>query len=337
MSLGLLDAVEEAQAMPFDGITYRHGDQAVSGSFPGGEKGLGVRRLRLDVLFHAALLDQEGVEVVRAAMDRIEVQGSGVVVTCGDRVFRGQVAVGADGLQSRVRKQVGLEAPRAGRERYGGNFHLALPEGFPPLEKVEVHFARGYEIYLTPVAPRELCVAILCEKAQAKSLAGDRLQGLRRLAEACPSFPRALVEAQAISAGFFCGPLRQRVPEVVADRVALVGDAAGFLDPITGEGISVALVSASLLAQVLVEALEKGDLSAEALSSYSEAREAGIRDALLLTEAILLWVRAPLLPAFVVRNLSRRPQVFQKLLGVAAGSAKLGSLGLAELRGLALP
>ncbi len=335
--LGLLDAVREAQAMPFDGITYRHGKHEASGCFPGGEEGIGIRRLRLDALFHQAILEQAGVRVVPAEMNHIEVDNRCAVVTCGDQVFRGQVVVGADGLNSQVRKQRGLEARRAGRNRYGGNFHLELPESRPQYDKVEVHFSKGYEIYLTPVAPREVCVAILCEKAQAKSLAGDRLGGLRRLAEACPSFPRDLVDARTISEGFFCGPLRQTVPKVVADRTALVGDAAGFLDPITGEGLSVALVSAKLLAGVISSGLESGDLSAAGLLPYGEAREAGIRDALILTEVILWWIRTPLLPAHVVRNLGKRPEVFEKMLGVAAGSAGLGSLGLSEIRGLALP
>ncbi len=332
--LGLIDAVRDAQAVPFEGITYRHGEHEVSGCFPGGEKGIGIRRLRLDVLFHQAILDQAGVRVVRARMDHLQVDEHSAVVTCGDQSFRGQIVVGADGLNSQVRKQLGLEARRAGRNRYGGNFHLELPESRSQYDKVEVHLSQGCEIYLTPVAPRELCVAVLCEKAQAKSLAGDRLGGLRRLAEACPSFPRELVHARTISDGFFCGPLRQTVPEVVADRTALVGDAAGFLDPITGEGLSVALVSAKLLAGVILEGLETGDLSSAGLAPYQEARKAGIRDALALTEAILWWVRTPLLPAYVVRNLAKRPAVFEKMLGVAAGSTDLRSLGSADLRSL---
>ena len=296
--LGLIDAVRDAQAVPFEGITYRHGEHEVSGCFPGGEKGIGIRRLRLDVLFHQAILDQAGVRVVRARMDHLQVDEHSAVVTCGDQSFRGQIVVGADGLNSQVRKQLGLEARRAGRNRYGGNFHLELPESCPQYD------------------------------------AGDRLGGLRRLAEACPSFPRELVHARTISDGFFCGPLRQTVPEVVADRTALVGDAAGFLDPITGEGLSVALVSAKLLAGVILEGLETGDLSSAGLAPYQEARKAGIRDALALTEAILWWVRTPLLPAYVVRNLAKRPAVFEKMLGVAAGSTDLRSLGSADLRSL---
>ncbi len=335
--LGLLDAVREAQACPFGGITYRHGEHEVSGCFPGGEEGLGIRRLRLDVLFHDAVVEEPGIRLERTNMERLEVDDAGVTLHCGDQTFRGQVLVGADGLNSQVRKQRGLEARRAGRIRYGGNYHVELPEGLPQLDKVEVHFSSGCELYLTPVASRELCVAMLCEKAQAKTLAGDRLGGLRGLAEACPSFPRELIEARTISEGFFCGPLRQTVPRVVSDRTALVGDAAGFLDPITGEGLSVALVSAKLLADVLLEGLQSGDLTAEGLAPYDQARQSGIQDALTLTEVILLWVRTPLLPAYVIRNLAKRPEVFEKMLGVAAGSAGLGSLGLKELRGLALP
>ena len=336
-ALGLLDSVQASGSWPFEGITYRHGDHQVSGRFPGGRLGLGVRRLRLDVLFHRAVLEQEGVRVLQARMESVEVDDEGVTVTCGDHVLRAEVVVGADGLNSQVRRQGGLQSRRRGRLRYGGNYHLELPEDRPKLHRVEVHFSEGCELYLTPVAPRELGVAILCEKGLAKSLAGDRLGGLRRLAEACPSWPRELVEARTISEGFFCGPLRQEVSCVVADRMALVGDAAGFLDPITGEGLSIALVSAELLAGVLVEALDRGDLSAESLRPYAAARRAGIRDALLLTEVILWWVRTPLLPAYVVRNLARRPEVFEKMLAVAAGSGGLGSLGLKELRGLALP
>ncbi len=335
--LGLGPALADLPSWRFSGITYSHRSREVSGRFPGGEQGLGIRRRVLDALLHQAAVDEPGVRVYRDLVDEVSVGVGGVSARCGERTLHADVLVGADGLNSRVRTQRGLAAARDGRARFGGNYHVSLPPGADQFDTVRVCFARDYELYVTPVAPREVCVAVLCERSVARTLRGDKLGGLQRLAEDCPDFPDALRGAPTLSEGFFCGPLRQTVPTVVADRTALVGDAAGFLDPITGEGLSVALLSAELLAGVLVEALARGELSAEALQPYDDARRQGIRDALLLTEAILMWVRAPLLPAYVMRNLARRPQVFEKLLGVAAGSAPLGSLGASDLRALALP
>jgi len=335
--LGVLPAVMQAEAQQYDGITYLHGDIAVRGCFPGGEKGLGIRRLRLDAILHEAVVAEPGITTVKTRVDQVEVSDKAVAAITAERRWTARMLVAADGIHSRIRRQRGLEVTHNKLKRYGANYQVALPDGFAQLDKVEVHFSSGCELYLTPVAEHGLNIALLCEKKRAAALSGDKLAGMRRLVGACPSMPRSLVEAEPISPGLVVGPLRQTVKAVVADRTALVGDAAGFLDPITGEGLSVALISARLLAEHVAKLLPTDALTAADLAPYAQQRAGGIKHALALTELILWWVNQPLLPRYVVGNLARRPDVFETLLGVAAGSRGLTDLGLSELRDLALP
>lgn len=123
---------------------------------------------------------------------------------------------------------------------------------------------------------------------------------------------------------------------MVSDRAVLVGDAAGFLDPITGEGISISLISARAAADVLAASLRTGRADADALRPYAEQRAAAIRDPLRLTELVMWWVRRPMLRSYVLENLARNPDVFQTMLGVIAGSTPMRELGWQDLRRLAL-
>ena len=156
------------------------------------------------------------------------------------------------------------------------------------------------------------------------------------MAASCAAIQQRVAEARVVSPALLCGPLRQEVVDVVSDRAVLVGDAAGFLDPITGEGISIGLISARVAADVLAASLRTGLVSADALRPYAEQRAAAIRDALRLTGLVLWWVRRPMLRRYVVENLARNPDLFQTMLGVIAGATSVREVGWRDLRRLAL-
>jgi len=225
----------------FDGIRYTDGIHAAEARFAG-RSGRGVRRTELQ----RALCDRlaaSGVETIRGTVNEVE-QHSGWVRAAGRSA---RFLVAADGLHSPVRRAVGLSAVRtsSAAHRWGVRRHFGCE---PWTDLVEVHWSADAEAYVTPVDASEVGVAILSAR---RAPYDEQLAGFpvlrERLAGARPSSP---VRG--------AGPLRQRPPRRTVGRVALVGDAAGYVDAITGEGIAVGLAAA----EALVGCLVRDDLAA---------------------------------------------------------------------------
>jgi flavin-dependent dehydrogenase len=118
---------------------------------------------------------------------------------------------------------------------------------------------------------------------------------------------------------------------VVGRRLALVGDAAGFIDGITGEGMSLTLIGARIAAEELSPALGGRVPVWLALQRYAARRRAEARDRLRLTELVLAGIRHRALARHVVANLARQPALFGQLLAINAGQLPLRSLGAGGL------
>lgn len=291
---------------PFRGIRYLDGDAVAEGRFPAGSAGAGIRRLRL----HAALLARAaevGVELrwETRVEDLLDADGErpGLKTSGGD--LHGDFVVGADGLRSQVRRWCGLEDRPRGTERFGVRRHFAAA---PWSDCVEVYWADGCEAYVTPVAAGEVGVAMLWSGRKAR---------FDELMELFPGLQERLHEAAAVSRDLGTGPLRQRVRSVVRGRVVLVGDASGYVDAITGEGLSLAFRQADLL----VEAMRRGDLS------FYRRRHAVLgRWANALTD-LLLWVEArPAMRRRMIRALARDPALFSRILAVHGGMRPVASV-----------
>lgn len=328
-ALARLGIAPPVGARPFRGIRFSSGEISATGRFPGGRRGLGLRRIELD----AALVDAARAEPRIRVAERTAVRGLG---RDGDTFFvrtsygalRGRLIVGADGLHSPVRGWAGLERERRGRRRYGVRAHFALPVGAPDPEWVEVHRVGGGELYVTPVARGEVNVAALCEHATIRRFKGDLAGGLRRMISACPPVDALLAGADPVDTPAACGPLRQEARTPVADGVLLVGDAAGFLDGITGEGMSIALHGAEIAGEVGAAALARGDVRADALRAYAVRRARLVREVERLGKLVLWGIRSRTLTEGVLRGLARRPDLFDHLLAVETGETTLGSIGL---------
>ncbi|GAB2865635.1 NAD(P)/FAD-dependent oxidoreductase [Nocardioides pacificus] len=209
---------------PIDGIRYLDGTRRAEASFRHGP-GRGVRR----TVLHAALRDAAlaaGVAIESEAVREVRQLGDHVVVD-GDPARH---LVAADGLHSPVRRMLGLDAPVPGVRRYGLRCHA---DAAPWSSFVEVHWSHTAEAYVTPVGERLVGIAVLGGRG-------------RRLEESLREFPELAerLSGAELTRTRGAGPLRQRARSRVAGRVLLVGDAAGYVDALTGEGISLGLAQA---------------------------------------------------------------------------------------------
>lgn len=217
---------------PFHGITYLDGSHRAQARFRS-DPGLGVRRTAL----HATLLDaasSAGVRIVHADVGAVEQDDT--AVWCGP--WRARYLAAADGLHSPIRRSLGLARPSRGPRRWGIRRHVAMA---PWADTVEVHWATGAEAaeaYVTPVADDCVGVAILTAQQGGFDAQLARFPVLQRRLAGRPHGPDRAA-----------GPLHQRVRSRQAGRVLLVGDAAGYVDALTGEGLGIAFGAAELLVE----------------------------------------------------------------------------------------
>jgi flavin-dependent dehydrogenase len=336
-ALGLGDLVARVGGQPFEGILYRaHGARAVGDFAQGprgeGRRGFGVRRLLLDDELQRGAT-AAGARLLTAACERLERTAEGVRAHLrGAEPVDARFVVGADGPRSRVRHELGLDlgAPRAGR--YALRRHFRLAPGTPLPERVEVSALSGYELYMTPVQPGLIGIAALCERAVLQAGDGRPEARLSQLLEGAPDAVRARLEgAEPEGPVLACGPLRVRAREVFAERAVLVGDAAGYVDAITGEGMSLALRTAKLASDAVLAALERPADERRALRAYARARADIFRDHAWLTHGLVYLARHPALARRAIGRLGRDPALFGRLLAVNDGQRTLLSLGAWDL------
>jgi flavin-dependent dehydrogenase len=295
------------ESHPLRGIRYIDSEVVAEGLFPG-RGGLGVRRLAL----HQALADRASEVGVDLRWD-ITVRGltsSGLDTDSGPITSR--YLVGADGLLSTVRRWARLDGPAVspGRRRFGVRRHYAVA---PWSDLVEVHWGPGCEAYVTPVSPGEIGVAMLW------GLDGGAARGFDDLLGRFPVLAERLAGLSPTSRDRGSGPLRQNVHGVVRGPVALVGDAAGYLDAITGEGLAVALHQAA----ALVEAMRVGDLSRYSIAHRRIGRLPG-----MITGLVLACERRPALRRRAIAALAAEPALFSRLLGIHGRTLPARRLGL---------
>ncbi|MEV5513534.1 NAD(P)/FAD-dependent oxidoreductase [Streptomyces flaveolus] len=220
----------EVPGHPVTGIRYIQGPRQVQAAFRQGP-GLGVRRTSLHSVLHRAVVDA-GVPVLPLKVG--EVRQDATSVTVPGTGLRARWLVAADGLHSPLRRSLGLEVRTRAAPRYGLRRHYAVP---PWSSYVEVHWGPHAEAYVTPLGPALVGVALLTAR---RAPFGTQLESFPELAARLPA------EA-AVTPVRGAGPLRRRARTRTYGRVLLVGDAAGYTDALTGEGVSLALTGAEAL------------------------------------------------------------------------------------------
>lgn len=293
------------EGRPFRGIRYLDDELVAEAEFPGAP-GLSVRRTAL----HAALAvraEEVGAEL-RWGVKVLGLVPGGVRTDQGE--LTGRWTVGADGLHSRVREWAELARPPGGprrRWRYGIRRHYRIE---PWSDMVEVWWGDGVEAYVTGVGGREVGVAMLWSGRKARF--DDLLAGF-------PGLARRLGGAEVVSRDRGAGPLDQRPRRVWRGRVVLAGDAAGYVDAITGEGLDLAFHQAF----ALVRAVRRDEPRA-----YARFCRRLVRLPFALIRLLLVAERHPALRRRFIRTLVQEPWLFERLLAIHARDRPPRSLGV---------
>ncbi len=307
-TLGARELLGPEDCSPIQGIRYVEEDGGtVTGRLPGGG-GLGVRRTALSSAL-AAVAERSGAEIrwgttvtsFARGKESIELQTS-----AGE--LRGRILVAADGLLSPLRTGAGLDGPVEGAGRFGLRQHFRIPPWSP---FVEVHLSPGVEAFVTPAGASRIGVAFLWERAGVEGpVSFEALLGR------FPALAGKLAGARPDSAARGAGPLAHSVRSRISDRLVLVGDAAGYVDAITGEGISMALVSAEMLGSLLPSVLERG-ASRRALEPYERAASREFLRYALVCRSVLALARRPRVRRQVLGILRRAPGLLDRVLALA--------------------
>lgn len=276
-----------AHGRPLHGITYLDGKRRVDATFQNGT-GRGVRRTVLHgALWRAA--EAAGVKLVHGEFGEV-IQDSDAVYAGG---FEARYLAAADGLHSPIRTSLGLSLPSTGPKRWGIRRHYAIT---PWTDKVEVHWSANAEAYVTPVADDCVGIAIL----------GSRRGGFDRHFESFGEL-RDRVAGHPHGQDRAAGPLRQNVRSRTAGRVLLVGDAAGYIDALTGEGMGLAFGAAELLVDCIVR---------DRTEEYDRRWRGLTRRYRLLTAALVQASARPVLRRTVVPAAHALPGVFSGIVNL---------------------
>jgi flavin-dependent dehydrogenase len=301
-SLGI--EVCHSEAAPFRGIRFcdAAADFSVEAEF-GQRCGLGLRR----TVLHAKLA-QRAAEVGVALLwgSRVTLAADGQIF-CENNPVRCKWVIGADGEASPFRRWAGLNQTRYEHIRFAAQRHFRAA---PWTDFVEVYWARAFQIVVAPVTCEELCVAVISRDPRLRF--GVALKQVPALASRLRNVGDA-GQVRGARTGL------RRLTRVCRGRFALVGDASGSVDPLTGEGIGLGFKQAV----ALIEAIGDGDLE-----SYRHAHGGIARAPRLMSRLMLMMDAHPRLRRRALRMFTAEPSLFSRLLDVNIGEVSLSKFGL---------
>jgi len=272
--------IDDLEGHPFRGIRFCESGLSVDAAFPAGS-GLGIRR----TVLHRILVDQAAALGVRFAW--------GTSVTSIGGLATPRWIIGADGGQSRVRQWANLEASTRNSVRFGFRRHYRIA---PWSDYMEIHWGTRGQLYITPIDAQELCVVLISSDPH------------YRLEDALPQFPEVasrLAESTATGRERGGASVTRRLRSVYRGNVALIGDASGSVDAVTGEGLCLLFQQAAALARALVA----GDLALY----QKEHRRIGWRPA-FMGDFMLLLDGRDRFRSRVLRAFAAQPELFREML-----------------------
>ena len=208
----------------FRGVRFVDGSVQLQADFPAGQ-GIGIRRTVLHELL-ATHAKHCGVELLwRAPVTGISPEG----VQLPGLTLKARWIVGADGIGSRARRWARLEAARQRKLRSAVRRHYRVK---PWADHAEVHWGAKTQAYVTPVSPEEVCVVMIADKPEEAAF--------ERVLNVLPELRERLADGELHSRERGAVAAMHSLKQVTRGNVALVGDASGGVDAITGEGLRLA-------------------------------------------------------------------------------------------------
>jgi flavin-dependent dehydrogenase len=325
-SMGVLARVEDSGAAQLSGMVIRApSGTRVIGEFAGcsvqgfRDRGLSVRREILDAILLDAARDA-GAEVREEAhvVDvRRDASGRARGVRLVDHSeIDADLVVGADGLRSIVARRLGLAGSARWPRRYALVTHYRDVGDIGPCG--EMHVERGGYVGIADVGAGVTTVALVVPSRIARSIGGQREAFLDAWLAARPQLAGRFARARRVSPVVATGPFASRARRAWTAGAALVGDAADFFDPFTGEGIYSALRGGELLAPHVIASLGADTVARanRALAAYDAARRREFGGKWIVEWLIGAVVGSPRLMNRAARVLSARKDMADLLVGV---------------------
>ena len=317
--LGAYPAVLAAGARPVPGARIHCANgQTFAGQYAGGrQSGLSIERMVFDQLLFenaraAGVNACEGVAVRGVLRERGRI--TGVQTDAG--AFRAPVTVGADGGRSRVAREMGVVRPLLGLQKIALVGHYADV----PLETdhpVEMHLhISGAVCGFGPGPGATADVTLVVDETEARCLAAAGPAAYYdAVLSRFPEISQRLRLAQRTRLAT-CGTFGHTTRTPIADGSLLVGDAATFIDPFTGEGVYFALRGAQMASETVLAALVRGDTSARALRPYARARQREFAPKYAVCGLIQRIVHSPAWMQYLAPRFARQSALADQLLAV---------------------
>jgi len=330
--MGVLEEIERTSPAHLTGMRVRapngivaNGEFAANHGFRGfRDKGLAIRRTILDEIVlrgarHAGARVEEGVRVADIARNgSSRISGVSTIGPDGEpRVRRARYIVGADGLRSVIGRRLDLvRTSRIWPRRIALVAHYKNVQGVTDMGEMHVDYD-GY-FGIVDVGEGKMNVAVVIPMSRAKQIGEDKTAFLEQWIAARPHLAERFVGAERITPVRATGPFATNSRQAWSPGAALVGDAADFFDPFTGEGIYAALRGGELLAPYLLEALDRSTEDEDRiLPGYDRARKREFGGKWKLERIVGMAIAHPYFLNNAAKVLSRRKDMADLLVGVA--------------------
>lgn len=285
--------VPPQQGAPFRGIRFLSDGISVESDFPNGH-GMGVRR----TLLHRLMSDRAAELGIRMFWNAPKIELTSAGVNIGNETIQTGFLIGADGLNSVVRRSKNLNAARHESIRYGFRQHF---RGERWSEFVEIYWAQACQMYVTPVGADEISVAVLSSSPKLR---------LKDAIPKCPPLCDRLQRFTAVTTERGSLTVSRQLKQVCNGTTALLGDASGSVDAITGEGLCLSFKQARVLAD---------SIESSCPGNYQQYHEDIFRRPRAMESLMLLLHRHDRLRRRVISGFSREPAMFAQLLAIHVG------------------